>query len=339
MFGSRFHSFRLVNAYSFNSADRRVHSVPPESLFPDPGLPLLVVGDLNIHNPLGDPLRSFSSKEVSSSTPYFELAALGGFARLNSPGVYTRFPLSGKARPSVNALAFANPLLLPCVKSWETSLPSTGSDHVPITLLLAGPSLDPAPPRLRWDHTDWEQLSPIISSFIVPPPPTCPSPKVLDDGLTRALDRLISLLKDHTPRSRPSHHSKPWWSLHLSILRREYDKAARLAPKQGTMALRETANNSRTGYFKAIKAAMNKQWSSFLLSATLQNLWTAKRFASGIAPPRFPSLPGAETPQQMNEALLGYFFPPKAPFSPSPRLRPHNSTPPLTKEEIAPWPR
>jgi len=63
VFGSHFHSFRLVNAYSINSADRRVHSgsVPPESLFPDTGIPLLVVGDLNIHNPLAEPLHSFSS--------------------------------------------------------------------------------------------------------------------------------------------------------------------------------------------------------------------------------------------------------------------------------------
>jgi len=99
--------------------------------------------------------------------------------------------------------------------------------------------------------------------------------------------------------------------------------------------MREMASISRADYFKAIKVAKNKHWSSFLLSATPQNLWTAKRFASGQAPPRFPSLPRAETPQQMNEARLGHFFPPKAAFSPPPRLRPHNSATPLINEEIA----
>ena len=108
-----------------------------------------------------------------------------------------------------------------------------------------------------------------------------------------------------------------------------------MARKHGTLALRETVNLSRAGYFKAIKVAKNKHWSSFLLSATPKNLWTAKRFAIGRAPPCFPSLPGAETLQQMNEALLGHFFRLKALFSPPPRLRPHTSTPPLTKEEIA----
>jgi len=169
VFGFRFHSFRLVNTYSINSAERRVHSVLPESLFADLRVPLLVVGDLNIHNPLDDPLRSFSSEEVSSSTTYFELAVLPGFPLLKSPGVYTRFPLSGKARPSVIDLAFANTLLLPCVKGLERSLASMGSDHVLITILHASPSQDQAPPPFRWDPTDCELLSPIIKNFIVPP--------------------------------------------------------------------------------------------------------------------------------------------------------------------------
>jgi len=61
----------------------------------------------------------------------------------------------------------------------------------------------------------------------------------------------------------------------------------------------------------------------------------AKRFAYRRAKPRFPSLPGAGTPLQMNNVLLDHFFPPKEPFSPPPRLRPNRSAPPLTTDEIA----
>ena len=108
-----------------------------------------------------------------------------------------------------------------------------------------------------------------------------------------------------------------------------------MARKHGTPALRDVAHISQAGYFKAIKTAKNKHWSSFLLSAPPQTLWTAKWFAYGRPPPRFPSLPGAETPQQMNNVLLDDSFPPKEPFSPPPRLRPDKKAPPLTKEEIA----
>jgi len=335
LFGTAFHSFRVINAYSTNTVDHRVHSVQPEVLFPDLGFPLLVVGDLNIHNPLSDPLRHLSPREISSSTPYFEKAAESGFALLNPPGEYTRFPLVGKARPSVIDLAFANSHLLPLVKSWDASLPSTGSDHIPITITLAVPSLSQKPPRPRWADTDWEPLDPIIKGFKVPAVPSCPTPPKLDEWMTGSLNRLVALLKEHTPVSRPSHHSKPWWSPHLTILRREYHKAARKARKQDTSHMREVACTSKAGYFKAIKAAKNKHWSSFLLAATPQSLWTAKRFAYGRAQQRFPSLPGAETPQQMNDVLLDHFFPPKEPFSPPPRLRPHKSAPPLTSDEIA----
>jgi len=145
LFGTQFHSFRIINAYSTNAVDLRVHSIQPDTVFPDLGFPLLVVGDLNIHNPLSDPLRAFSSRAISSSTRYFEKAAEAGFALLNPPGEYTRFPLVGNARPSVIDLAFANPLLLPVVKSWQASLPSTGSDHIPITITLAPPSLEQKP--------------------------------------------------------------------------------------------------------------------------------------------------------------------------------------------------
>jgi len=226
LFGTGFHSFRVINAYSTDTVDHRVHSVPPEVLFPDLGFPLLVVGDLNIHKPLSDPLRHFSHQEIASSTPYFEKAAESGFALLNLPGEYPRFHLVGKVRPSVIDLAFANAPLLPLVKSWEASLPSTGSDHIPITITLTAPSLNQKPPRLRWADTDWEALDPISKGFKVPAAPSCPTLPKLDQWMFESLDRLVAFFKEHTPTSRPSHHSKPWWTPHLTILHREYHKAA-----------------------------------------------------------------------------------------------------------------
>jgi len=115
----------------------------------------------------------------------------------------------------------------------------------------------------------------------------------------------------HTPVTRPSHYSKPWWSPHLTTLRHEFHKASRKARKHDTPALRDMANISNAGYFKAMKAAKNKHWSSFLLGATPRSLWTAKTFAYGRTPPCFPSLPGAKTPPQMNKVLLNHFFPRK----------------------------
>jgi len=209
-----------------------------------------------------------------------------------------------------------------------------GSDYITITITLASPSLNQKPPRARWANTDWETLDRIIKGFKVPDAPSCPAPPKLDEWMSEWLNPLVALLKEHTLVCRPSHHCKPWWTPHLTILCREYYKAARSARKNDTPHMRELGGTSKAGYFKAIKAAKNKHWCSFLLAATPQSLWRAKRFAYGRAQPRFPSLPGAETPQQMNTVLLNHFFYPKEPCSPPPRLRPHKSAPSLTTEEI-----
>ena len=68
--------------------------------------------------------------------------------------------------------------------------------------------------------------------------------------------------------SKPSHYFKPWWSPHLTILPREYHKATRSARRHNTPHMQEVASTSKAEYFKAIKAAKNKHWSSFLLTAT-----------------------------------------------------------------------
>ena len=84
--------------------------------------------------------------EEKASAPYFNRATDLAYSLLNTPGVYTRFPLSGTFRPSVIDLAFANPLIRPAFQSWDaTTLPSTGSDHVPILIHLAAPT-DARPP-------------------------------------------------------------------------------------------------------------------------------------------------------------------------------------------------
>jgi len=51
-------------------------------------------------------------------------------------------------------------------------------------------------------------------------------------------------------------------------------------------------------------------------------------------PTPFSSLPGTETPKQINDLLLDPLFPPKEIFPPPARLRPDKKAPPLTQEVI-----
>ena len=226
--------------------------------------------------------------------------------------------------------------MFPALKSWDaTSLPSTGSDHVPIVIMLASPLQAPLAPRPKWDETDWLSLEAPLRSFVVPPPPTNPSPPQLDHWFSSSLKVLTSLIRSVTPTSKPFPHSKPWWTPLLTALRKEYSKATRVAKKSHATSDLQMARLSRNGYFKPIKRAKATYSSSFLAKTTPQNIWTAKKFVSPRKTPRFPSLPEAYSPVAINQALLNHFFPPRPAPPGRGRLASHPSHEPLTKEEIA----
>ena len=129
-FGTGAPKFRLTNVYS-RSLPGSTKSVDPPDALPDVHFPSLAGGDINIHNHAVDLLRVISRSEEKATTPYFDRASDLAYSLLNTPGVYTRFPLSGPFRSSAIDLAFANPLIRPAFVSWDaTTLHSTGSDQV-----------------------------------------------------------------------------------------------------------------------------------------------------------------------------------------------------------------
>ena len=193
LFGESFTRFQISNLYNLWSQRSSARTVSPNLSFPDDGFPLLVVGDFNIHHPLADPLRAYSRRDLAASFPYFSRATNLGFELLNLPGVFTRFPWDSATRHSVIDLSFASPLLFPFFRSWDTSLPSTGSDHVPISLTFAHPISSPPSPVPNWSLTDWDSLSPALNELLIPPhtrlPPAFPS---------RATSDLLRLRKKPT---------------------------------------------------------------------------------------------------------------------------------------------
>jgi len=95
---------------------------------------------------------------------------------------------------------------------------------------------------------------------------------------------------------------------------------------------RASANLSKKGYFKAFKAA---HYRSLLASATPLSIWTVKKLSMGKPAPRFPSLPDASTPTQINDSLLTHFFPPEPPRPLPVILRPYADCSLLTPNEVA----
>jgi len=170
-FGSTFSRFRIDNAYT-RPINPPSPTVTPETSLINCDSPHLVAGNFNLYNPAVDPFRILSSSEQRELAPYFEKPPDLGFALLNTPGTYTRLPFSSSHRTSAIDLVFANPHMFPAFKQSEaTSLPSTGTDLVPILIFLQ--PLSPNSPQLRppWEDTDGPILERTLEGWRLPPPP------------------------------------------------------------------------------------------------------------------------------------------------------------------------
>jgi len=179
LFGCPHRTLRITCAYLRDTNHLPYCSVPPKRVFStSPHLPLLL-GDFNMHHPLADPLRSLTDKEYSLSAAYFDKAFETPYHLLNTPGVYTRFPFNTISRPTVLDLAFSNTPLSPFMAFWDTCLPSTGSDHVPITLTLQPPAIMLPPPTPHWALMDWSSVKKDILEFSLPPCPALTTPNAL----------------------------------------------------------------------------------------------------------------------------------------------------------------
>src|SRR5437868_6256283 len=318
LFGSKHKIFRLYNSYSVNGTSCSSRTLPPQDLFPAHSFPTVTMGDFNLHLPLPDPLRELSSQDISVSAPYFERAADLEYSLLNVPGIFTRFPFDSSSRPGVLDISFANPEAFPLFQNWEATLPSTGSDHVPITILLSLPLLRPPAPTPNWEKADWNTIKESLASTQVPPPPIMPTNHSLSSWFDRHLSIVSTLLLNNTPKKRSSFQSKPGWTDQLSSLRRAFHSASHRSMKLPTPSHLNDTKTLKNKYFHAIKQAKAAHWKQFLATVDSQSIWTAKKLAIGKPPDRFPSIPNATTPLEINESLLPHFFPPKdSPASPS----------------------
>ena len=173
-FGTGATKFRLTKVYSHSLPGSTI-SVKPTDALPNVAFPCLAAGDFNIHNHANHPLRVISRSEEKASTPYYNRATDLAYSLLNTPGVYTRFPLSGSFRPSAIDLAFANPLIRPAFQSRDaTTLPSTGSDHLPILIHFAAPTEGRTPPDpcgTKPTGSTWKALSRASISLLPRSPP------------------------------------------------------------------------------------------------------------------------------------------------------------------------
>src|SRR5437588_2875262 len=285
--------------------------------------PRKLTRDINIRVPPYAIIYQQRRRDLINITSYmitirFYICALSSSSEQSTLRVFLTYSPRSNTTPSITLLSFEFTTANTFFQSWESSLLSTGSDHVPITILLSAPLLRPPPPTPNWDKSDWNALKSQLASIQIPSPPSMPTNHSLSTWFDRHLSTVSTLLLNHTPKKRPSFQSKPWWTDQLSSLRRAFHSASRRSRKLPTTSHLTDTKNLKNKYFHAIKEAKASHWKQYLVTVDSRSIWTAKKPGVGKPPDRFPFIPNSTTPLEINDSLLRHFFPPKdSPPSPS----------------------
>ena len=191
------------------------------------------------------------------------------------------------------------------------------------------------PPTPDWALWDWSVLRDAVFDFSLPPCPARVTTNAVARWFAISSTGITHLLTSHAPSRCPCPRSKPGWSPGLLALRQEYHRVARLSSLNPSPLNWDNMKSARWTYFKVVSAAKRNYCSDFLVTATLHSVCTAKRFAFGHPPQRFPTLPTANGPEEVAEALLTNFFPLRAPLTHLLSLACHEDYTPLTLEEVS----
>lgn len=95
-------------------------------------------------------------------------------------------------------------------------------------------------------------------------------------------DSIITSLNNSSPNKSRSHKHKVWWNpVILGPLKREADKARKLAKLNPSEESRATYRSARNRYFHTIVQEKTNSWRRYLSTLTVNTLFQAKCNASG----------------------------------------------------------
>ena len=176
-------------------------------------------------------------------------------------------------------------LLVKCTT--EPHLRGPRTDHVPILTMFEFPiHLVSLAPTFNFCMTNWkefrEELTSTLSDLPVPQSLTDEvSMTALVDSLTAALQEAI---RAKVPLSKPSLHSKRWWTKELSVLKKKKKKLSNTSYKLCAIPdhpIHEEHWKVRNHYGNKIQAVKRAHWADFLEHMSNRDIWTVNYYISG----------------------------------------------------------
>ena len=201
-------------------------------------------------------------------------------------------------------------------------------DHVSILTHL---NLDvPAPESefRNYCEVDWGSFNTHLCDLLskLPPPHQIDMEEDFQKTAHELNNPLHATVESCVPKTKPSPHTKRWWSKDLTLMRKETNQLNRLSYKFRALPnhpCHKASKTTRNKLADSIFKAKREHWQNWLEEATESDVWTAHRYIK--APPgdgghtRVPTLNGkaddgtpiiTTTNQEKGELLAKTLFPP-----------------------------
>jgi len=169
----------------------------------------------------------------------------------------------------------------------DPRLRGPGTDHVPILTVLELPAKRAdRTPRYNFRVVEWEDFKKELATRMeeLPEPGPIRSEEEYEaavSGLTRVLQETIHAM---VPVTRPSPHSKRWWSKELDILKKKKNKLSSTSYKYRALTghpSHEEHRRIRREYSSTIVTAKRDHWTLSLEGLSYGDVWMANHYISG----------------------------------------------------------
>nr|VWO96319.1 Uncharacterized protein [Ganoderma boninense] len=349
--GQRVHIFNL---YVDGEHDRALHAVARATrrlggsqVDGERADMLMWLGDFNRHNPAWDEPRNhhlFTRQALDRSQLLLRYLADFDLDMTLPAGLPTLEALRTRnlTRPDN---VFCSSGLVDLVDRCTTAphLRPTKTDHFPILTSLDLPLAPSTPQRRRnFREVDWNAFNAVLQDYLDAHPiaPDIRTTADFDAHLQRINAAIATAVEQEVPFTNPTPFSRRWWSKDLTALRKQKQRAGRIAhrhERDPDHPAHEEYRQIRNRYAERIKYARKDCWTSFLDDTDAHSIWAAHRFLkkgpSDGGAVRIPSLKSVADPSRIltdNEAkgeeFYSTFFLPPGP--PPPHTPEHEYPPP-----------
>jgi ribonuclease HI len=336
-----FGTIKIFNVYTDCDHADSIHTIKrwysnPESASLPPTMPAITptpmfslwAGDFNRHHPMWEEERNdhlFTKAAIEKAKPLLQLMAMQGMEMALPKGIATleQSNTGNWTRPD-NVFISGEQMEQVMVCDVEPSKRLPLADHLPImTTLNIKPRAAGIRERKNWRMVEWETFRKELTKKLdsLPPPTELVDLQRFESTLT-ALEKSIQETVEATvPTQKLTPHTKRWWTLELSQLRKQFQKLShrshrkRMEPEH---PVHEEYRRTRNDYTQKIRDTKKEHWTQWLENATDDNIWQVHRLISnpstdggGTRIPSLKSRAGNELHdnEAKSHALHQSFFP------------------------------